>query len=67
MVLRSGRPAGQGELELPPDDPLVFRAMAEVALGVTIQIRGKQFTRIAEASIAVTDPTGETTFLSLDS
>lgn len=47
-------------------DELLLKAVAEVAMGLTILIGGLQFTRIAEASIAITDVTGETQFYDLD-
>ena len=51
---------------LPKGDELLLRAVAEVAMGLTIQIGELQFTRIADASIAITDVTGETQFYDLD-
>src|SRR5262249_2252069 len=53
-------------LALDPEAPLVTQAMAEVALGVTIQIDGAQYTRISDAALAITDQAGETTFLNLE-
>ena len=51
---------------LPRRDEFLLRAVAEVAMGLTILISGFQFTRIADASIAITDVTGETQFYDLD-
>jgi hypothetical protein len=49
-----------------PDDPLAIRAVAEVAIGITIEIRYLQFTRISHSSVAITDRGGEIQFLNLD-
>jgi hypothetical protein len=49
-----------------PDDPLVIRAVAEVALGITIEIGGVEFTRVSDSSVAITDSAGATQFLDLD-
>lgn len=53
-------------LDRHPDDPLVIRAVAEVAVGITIEIGGVEFTRVSDGSIAITDSGGTTQFLDLD-
>jgi sulfate adenylyltransferase subunit 1 (EFTu-like GTPase family) len=45
---------------------LAIRAVAEVAIGITIEIAYLQFTRISDSSVAITDRGGETQFLNLD-
>jgi hypothetical protein len=53
-------------LGLHPDDPLVIRAVAEVSIGITIEVAYLEFTRISDNSVAITDRGGETQFLNLD-
>jgi hypothetical protein len=54
-------------LKLPIDHPLVIRAVAEIALGVTIEIGGWMFSRISDTSVAISEPGDrETYFINLD-
>jgi hypothetical protein len=53
-------------LDRHPDDLLVIRAIAEVTIGITIEIEYLQFTRISDSSVAITDRAGATQFLDLD-
>src|SRR5437879_3139706 len=49
-----------------PEDPLVTQAIAEIALGLTIRVEAWQYTRISDITLAITEPSGETQFLNLD-
>jgi len=49
-----------------PDDALVTRAAAEIAIGMTLEIGGLQFTRVSDSSVAITGAGGDTQFLDLD-
>lgn len=53
-------------LEMDRDSPQVIRAVAEVAVGITVRTEYLEFTLISERSLAVTDRSGETTFLDLN-
>jgi hypothetical protein len=49
------------------DDSLVLEAVIDVALGMTIRLEGFQYSKISDTTLAITDPTGETQLLDLDS
>jgi hypothetical protein len=54
-------------LNRPSDDPIVLRAAAEIGMGATIEIDGWRFTKISDASVAISEPADrETYFLNLD-